>query len=497
MPGHYDLVIRGGLVVDGSGAPARVADVALRGERIAAVGEVGPGSGPEIEARGLAVAPGFIDVHSHDDAAVLLHPEMDFKVRQGVTTEVVGNCGMGPAPGAQARAFFRAVHPSGELPPFEDHAGYLARIDESPPSLNVGVLAGHGTLRSAALAEPRRPANPAERARLRELLREGLEAGVLGLSTGLIYEPGRHADAAEIAALAREVAEAGGIYTTHMRDEGTGLLDSVRETLAVAEETGVRVQISHHKAAGRRAWGLTVHSLALLEEARARGIEAAADQYPYTSASTLLAAVIGAVGEGAGSAGVAGIAGEDVILAAVPGARELEGRTLASVAEEFGLPLPEAAREVLRREPATWVILEMMDEEDVRRVLAHETTLIGSDGIPTLEGRPHPRLAGTFPRVLGRYVREARLLTVEEAVRKMTGLPATTFGLRDRGFVREGAFADLVLFDPDRVADAATVAEPFAPPRGIPFVFVNGTAVVREGEPTGARPGRALRRAGA
>ncbi len=496
MRAAHDLVIRGGLVLDGSGAPGREADVAIRGDRIAAVGKLPPGSGPELDARGLAVAPGFIDVHSHDDAAVLLHPQMEFKVRQGVTTEIVGNCGMGPAPGPQARAFFRAVHPSGELPPFEDHAGYLARLEESPPALNVGVLAGHGTLRSAALAEPRGPASAAERSRMRALLAEGLEAGVLGLSTGLIYEPGRHAGAEELTELAHDVARAGGIYTTHMRDEGTGLLDSVRETLAVAEATGVRVQISHHKAAGRPAWGLTAHSLALLEEARGRGLAAAADQYPYTSASTVLAAVLGAVGEGAEHAGLAGIGGQDVILAAVPGARELEGRTLASVAEDLDLPLHEAAREVLRRAPATWVILEMMDEEDVRRVLVHETTMIGSDGVPTLEARPHPRLSGTFPRVLGRYAREAGLLALEEAVHKMTGLPAATFGLRDRGFVREGAFADLVLFDPAEVEDTATVADPFAPPRGIPFVFVNGTAVVRNGEPTAARPGRALRRAG-
>ncbi len=492
----YDLVIRGASIYDGSGAAPVAGDLALRGDRIAAVGEVAGRAGRTIDARGLAVAPGFIDVHSHDDFAVLLEPQVPFKVLQGVTTEVVGNCGLGAAPFAQASVTAAALHPGRHIEPYEGYAGYLAAIDRDPPSLNVAALVGHGAIRAAAMDDPSKRSSAAEQDRMRTLLEEGLAAGAVGLSTGLIYEPGRNAEPAELVHLARGLAGTGAVYTSHMRDESTRLLDSVRETLRVGEEAGVPVQVSHHKAAGRAAWGLVRDSLRLLDEARSRGIDAAADQYPYTSASTILAAVAqnrwleGSPGGEGSRAGAA----DEVIIASSAKRPEWDGRSLAEIGAGRGETAAETARRVLAEDPAVWVIVRMMNEDDVRTVLRHPTTLIGSDGIPT-GGKPHPRLWGTFPRVIGHYARDEGVLSMEEAVHRMTGASAKRFGLRDRGLLRPGGFGDVVVFDPARIIDCATPDDPCRPPAGILHVFVNGTEVVRDGAHTGARPGRALRRA--
>jgi N-acyl-D-amino-acid deacylase len=491
---RFDLLIRGAALYDGTGAEPRRADVALRGDRIASVGEIRGRAEAVIDASGLAVAPGFIDVHSHDDFAVFVTPEMEFKVMQGVTTDVVGNCGMGAAPFEAASVFAAAVHPSHALERWEGYAGYLAAVDRDPPSLNVAVLVGHGTVRATVMGNAARAADTAELGRMRSLVREGLDAGAVGLSTGLIYEPGRYARTEELVSLAREMTGTGALYATHMRNEGEGLLEAVGEALAIGEEAGVPVEISHHKAAGRESWGLVRRSLRLLEEARARGLDVTADQYPYTAGSTILAAVVQSVDRGSSSVGRVGE--EDIVIASTPRCPEWEGRTLRQLAEEWGVSAVDAARRVLERESAAWVVMHSMDEEDVRTVMRHPTTMIGSDGIPTQGGKPHPRLYGTFPRVLGRYARDLRILSMEEAVYRMTGLPATKFRLEGRGFVREGAYADLVLFDPSAVLDRATYADPRSFPDGIRHVFVNGAAVVREGRHTGGRPGRALRRSG-
>jgi dihydroorotase/N-acyl-D-amino-acid deacylase len=278
-----------------------------------------------------------------------------------------------------------------------------------------------------------------------------------------------------------------------MRDEGAGLLDAVREAIAVGERAGVPVQISHHKAAGRENRGKVRESLALIDAARARGLDVTADQYPYTAGSTVLAAVVSYLEAGGG---IGRGSPAEVQLASAPHHPEWEGRTLADFEAEWGVPAADAARRILDAEGiAATVVLHSMDEQDVRTVMRHPTTMIGSDGIPTLRGKPHPRLYGTFARVLGHYARELGVLPMHEAVHRMTGFPARRFGLADRGLVRPGAVADLVLFDPQRIADVATYAEPHRPPAGIAHVFVNGVAVVRDGAHTGARPGRALRRA--
>jgi N-acyl-D-aspartate/D-glutamate deacylase len=477
------------MLFDGSGAPPRRADVAVRGARIETVGEVPGRGGREIDASGLALAPGFIDVHTHDDFAALIHPDMAFKARGGVTTCVVGNCGFGAAPWREASLIARAFHPKAELPEWQGYAGYLARLDAEPPSLNVAVLVGHGTLRLAAMGNEVRAPTTTELARMEGMLREGFEAGALGLSTGLIYEPGRHADTDEIVTLAAVAAEYGGLYTTHMRNEAEGLVESVEEAIEIGERAGVRVQISHHKASGRANWGAVRDSLARIEAARARGARVNADQYPYTAASTVLGAIIGLAGRGEGDVEPA-----DVVLASTADHPQWEGRSLAELAAEWGVSGREVGQRVLAAEPGATVILHSMCEEDVRTVMRHPTTMIGSDGLPTLDGRPHPRLYGSFARVLGRYAREAGLFPLEEAVHRMTGLPARVFGLVDRGLVREGACADLVVFDPERVIDRGTFEDPNQYPEGIPHVIVNGVQVVRDAVHTGARPGLTLRR---
>jgi N-acyl-D-amino-acid deacylase len=492
----YDLVIRGGTVYDGAGGPGLVADVGIRGDHIAAVGTIAERGGSELDATGMAVSPGFIDVHSHDDFAVLLEPDIPFKVMQGVTTDIVGNCGAGVAPFEFGLRGFRRMHPGANPAPWDGYAGYLARIDEVRPSLNVAVLMGHGTLRAGAMGLAQRAPTVMELDRMRDWVREGVAAGAVGLSTGLIYEPGRYAATEEIVALARELGGAtGGLYATHMRNEADALLDAVREAIRIGEEAGVPVQISHHKASGRNNWGRVRDSLRLIEEARARGLDVTADQYPYTAGSTSLHAVVqNGLFRRDSLAGIGQVSAEQVLIASAPEHPEWEGRTVAALAGAWGLDVAAAADRILAEEgEACFVIIFMMDEADVRTVLAHSTTMIGSDGVPA-GSKPHPRLYGCFARILGHYVREEKVIDLPTAIHRMTGRPAAKFRLADRGALRPGAYADLVVFDPARIADVATYDAPRRFPEGIRAVYVNGVAVARDGAHTGARPGRALRR---
>jgi N-acyl-D-amino-acid deacylase len=490
-----DLVIRHGLVVDGSGAPAFRADVAVAGDRIAAVGRAPEEGARSIDASGLVVAPGFIDVHTHDDLAVLRTPAVDFKVRQGVTTEIVGNCGVGAAPSSEAYVgSYEAVletilGPAGAVQ-WRTMDEFYRVIEEAGPSLNVASFVPHGTLRLLAMGAEPRPPTAAEMSAMKDLLAQGMEAGALGLSTGLIYPPGMFADTGELIELARVAGEHGGIYASHIRDEADGMLDAVAEALRIGEEGGVPVQISHHKAMLERNWGRVEQSIGLIEEARARGLDATVDVYPYTAGSTGLAALLL-------SGHTEDSTGEEILVASVKHRHEYEGMTLADIAGRMGLPPREAALRLLKEEEnAVVVVIFAMSEEDVRRVMRYEQAMFGSDGLPSPTGKPHPRLYGTFPRVLGRYVREHRLFSLEEAVRKMTSLPARKHGLRERGVVRPGYFADLCLFDPKTVLDRGTYQEPRQYPEGIPYVIVNGALVVDGGVHTGARAGCVLRHEG-
>src|SRR5262245_45939019 len=509
---RYDLVIRNGTVYDGRGAPGARADVAVRGDRIAAVGTVSGRGTAEVDGSGQAIAPGFIDVHTHDDYAVLLDPAMPFKVMQGVTTAVVGNCGSGVVPFEAGLRRFRRMHPSADPRPWTSFGEYMESVEQASPSLNVAVLMGHGALRGGTMGADQRAPTAAELDRMRALVREGVAAGAVGLSTGLIYEPGCYARTEEIVALARELGgPAGGLYATHMRNEGGGLLEAVREAIRIGEEAGVPVQISHHKASGRENWGRVRDSLRLIEAARDRGVDVTADQYPYTAGSTSLAAVVqnGAFRRDS-PGGLGELYASEVLIASAPAHHAWEGKTLAALAEEWGQSAEEwgqsteewgqsteeAAQRIVREEgEACFAVIFTMAENDVRTVLAHPTTMIGSDGVPS-GGKPHPRLYGCFPRVLGRHVRDERILDLPTAIHRMTGMPAAKFRLTDRGAVRPGAFADLVVFDPARIRDVATYDDPRRVPEGIRAVYVNGVAVAKDGAHTGARPGRAVRRGG-
>jgi N-acyl-D-amino-acid deacylase len=496
MAGAHDLVIRGGTVYDGSGAAGARADVAVRADRIVGVGTIAERGGVEIDATGLVVSPGFIDVHSHDDFAVLTDPRMAFKVMQGVTTDVVGNCGSGVIPFDTALRRFRRFDPEANPPTWNSFATYMARIDEAAPSCNVAVLIGHGSLRHGAMGLEQRAPTAAELDRMRAWVREGAEAGAVGLSTGLIYEPGRYARTEEVIALARELGPDGGLYATHMRNEADGLLDAVTEAIRIGEDGGVPVQISHHKASGRDNWGRVRDSLRLIEQARGRGLDVTADQYPYAAGSTSLHAVIqnGAFRTDS-PGGIGRLSAADVLIASAPRHAEWEGLRLSELGGRWGVSDEQAARRVVEAEDeACFVVVFTMDEADVRTVMAHPTTMIGSDGVPAAGSKPHPRLYGCFPRVLGHYVRDEGVLDLATAIHRMTGMPAAKFRLADRGAIRPGAFADLVIFDPARIGDTATYDDPRRFPEGIRAVYVNGVAVARDGAHTGARPGRALRR---
>ena len=495
MPERFDTVIREVALYDGSGAPSVVADLAIEGDRIAAVGAVPGAALQTLDGRGLALAPGFIDVHTHDDFAAVAHPDMGFKLTGGVTTCIVGNCGFGAAPHAAACVIAKTLHPGISLPEWQGYRGYVRRLEQCTPGVNVGVLVGHGTARLAAMELAARPPSAAEMATMKAIVAEGLEAGALGLSSGLIYDPGRFAATDELVELAALMRGSGALYATHMRDEGAGLLDSVREAIEIGERAQVPVQISHHKASGRDAWGLVSQSLQLIEAAQARGLSVHADQYPYTAGSTVLAAVFR---DGRfGGPGLGTLRPEDVVIASTAAHPQWEGKSFAELAAAMRCDPAAAALRVLEADSAVTVVLHMMSEADVRTVMRHPSTMIGSDGIPTLEGKPHPRLYGTFARVLGRYARDEGLFGLAEAIYRMTGFAAAKFGLRDRGVIRPGAFADLVLFDPLRIIDRGTYENPKVPPDGIRAVFVNGAQAVEGTQLTGKRSGRVLRRAAA
>jgi len=488
-----DLAIVGGSIVDGSGQPAFAGDVGIADRRIVAVGRVDCSARRAIDASGMVVTPGFIDVHAHDDMAVVHSPGVEFKVMQGVTTDVVGNCGAGVAPATPAyRHYYDAIIHNllGPAKEFEwsTTAEYYGALERAGPSLNVASYAPHSTLRFVAMGMEQRPPTAAEMAQMKDVLEEALAAGAIGLSSGLIYPPGAFATTEELIELCRVVARYGGLYASHIRDEGDRLLEAVEEAIRIGEEAGVPVQISHHKAAGRANWGKVAQSLWLIDEARSRGLDVTVDVYPYTAGSTLLAVMMRPELRNEALA-------EEVLVASAPGHPQFEGKTLAEIGELQGLPPLEAAQALIQEEPSAVAIVFMMTEEDVRRVMQHPAAMFGSDGLPSASGKPHPRLYGTFARVLGTYVREEKVLSVEEAVHKMTDLPARKHRLEGRGQIAPGFYADLTIFDPLTVADIATYDEPRRHPAGIRYVIVNGEVAVDDGRHTGKGAGLVLRRA--
>jgi N-acyl-D-aspartate/D-glutamate deacylase len=476
---EFDAVIRGGRLLDGTGAPAQALDVAIAGERVVAIAapedSVHWSGALDIDATGRVLAPGFIDVHTHDDNAVLINPDMPAKISQGVTTVVVGNCGISLAP-------ITDIDPP---PPlnllggrdsfhFDSMAAYLAAVEAARPSVNVAALVGHGTLRVGRMDDVNRSATAAEIADMRDKLAASLAAGAIGLSTGLHYKTSHAADTAEVIALAEVLAETGGIYTTHMRDEADQIMASLEETQTTARRANVPVVVSHHKCSGPANWGRSGETLTFIEAAR-KTVSMGLDAYPYAAGSTVLDPdwVSDQI---------------RIMITTSQPYPEAKGRDLADIAEEWQCSLQDAAA---RLAPAGAIYFQI-DEADMQRILAYPPTMIGSDGLPHDE-HPHPRLWGTFPRVLGHYCRELGLFDLQTAIHKMTGLPAKTFGLTDRGVIREGAYADLVVFDPERIIDLATYEEPVQQAAGIDYVLVNGALSLRQGDLGPGRSGRVVR----
>ena len=499
---RHDLIIAGGLVYDGTGgAPVR-ADVAITGARIVRIGDLaGVAAARRIEAAGLAVAPGFIDLHAHLEPIRTL-PACESSLRQGVTTALGGPDGGGPWP----------------------FADYLAEVEKLPLGINVAYLAGHNSIRRAVLKLVDRAPTAAELAEMAAMVDQSMREGAFGLSTGLKYLPGTFAKTDEVVALSRVAARHGGIYTSHLREEGLGLLPAVTEAIEIGRQAGLPVVLTHHKVIGQPSWGASVQTLALVDAARARGQDVMMDQYPYTASYTGISVVIPAWALAGGSdafnARTADPATRARIKAEVVEAiltdrgagdvsriqfsrvtwkTDLEGRTLRDWCIERRLaPTPENGADlVIEAELAggAGCIFHAMDDADVERIMRHPQTMVASDGRLSRPGEamPHPRGYGTFPRVLGHYVREKKVLTLENAIHKMTQLPALRLGLKDRGVIAAGAVADLVIFDPATVRDRATFTDPHQYPEGIPCVIVNGTVAIDGGKLSSARVGRVLR----
>ncbi|MGQ0732777.1 MAG: N-acyl-D-amino-acid deacylase family protein [Acidobacteriota bacterium] len=503
QPASYDLILRGGRVVDGTGSPWYRADVAIKGDTIVRIApRIADAASRVVEVGGQVVAPGFIDIHTHARRGIFDVPTADNYIRQGVTTLIEGPDGGSPVPLGK----------------------FLSQVAATRITPNFASFIGQGSIRSSVIGDVDRAATPAELDKMRTLVRQGMEDGALGLSSGLFYVPGAFTPTAEVVELARVAGQMGGIYISHMRDEASKVLDSVRETIAIGEQGGLPTQVTHHKVVGKKYWGQSTETLRLIDAARARGVDATIDVYPYTASATSIgAALLPAWAQEGGReavlkrlqnadlrakikfATVAIIRDErgggdpkNVVVSSSQFDPALAGKNLAQITEQRGLPvtLDNAAETTL------WIveqggaqgIFHAINEQDLQRILVHPASMIGSDGeIPIFNrNHPHPRSYGTFARVLGVYVRDKKLLTLESAVQKMSAFPAQRLGLADRGVVREGLKADLAVFDPGRVADTATFEKPHAYADGVALVIVNGQVVFENGQMTTARPGRVL-----
>ena len=535
----FDLVLRGGTVIDGTGAPGKRADVGVLGDRILAVGDLSVVDVDDVESvldvTGRVVTPGFIDPHGHSDGSLFLDGALASHLHQGFTTQVSGNCGdtLAPITTAGRELVELSLRPNDLVARWTTFAEYLDRVAEQPLGPNVAFLVGHGTVRGSVLGADARPATDAEVEQMVGEVEVAMDAGAMGLSTGLIYAPGIHAPAGEIEALVAASARRGGLYATHMRNECDDLFTSLDESIAAVRAAGpdARLQVSHLKCASRAVWGRAGEAIARLEAARADGLDVAADHYPYTAAATTLATILPpalqALGVDECVAALAdphirdlvrsemerGISGWENV-AFDPGWAGIRiswaasrptwaGRSLAELAgDEHADPADLAFDLLVEDRLDVSVVIDCMTQHDVETIMAVPWIAVCTDaqgrrpGHPILDaGRPHPRTYGSTARVLGTYVRERGLLPLESAIAKLTSVPAARLGFHDRGVIREGALADLVVLDPATVADAATYMEPAQYPIGIDHVVVNGRPAIVAGTETGERPGRLLRRA--
>lgn len=497
----FDLIILNATIYDGSGEASYKGDIGIKGDKIIAIGDLKRKKSPEtIDATGLAVAPGFIDMHTHLEPIKEL-PQMESLVRQGVTFSLGGPDGGGPWP-------------------FGD---YLASLDTFPLGLNVGYLVGHNTIREEIMGNEDREPSPEELTQLENMVSAAMEQGAFGISTGLKYLPGTFAKVEEVISVSKKASEKGGIYTSHLREEGLGLIDAVQEAIFISQEARIPVVLTHHKAIGVKMWGQSSRTLALVDSARSKGLEIYMDQYPYAASHTGISVLIPAwalegdkfaervedpsqkkkIKEGIIFNILNDRGGSDlrrIQFSRVAWKKDLEGKTLHDWAVESGMePTVENGAELVMQAQlngGTGTIYHAMDENDVIKIMKHPMTMIGSDGRLSKpgEGHPHPRAYGTFPRVLGHYSRDLGVLPLEEAIYKMTGLSARVLGLKDRGKIAEGFIADLCIFNPETVLDQATFIEPHQYPKGIEYVLLNGIPVVANGAMTGKTPGKVIRK---
>jgi len=531
----FTFLIKKAMIVDGSGKKAFRGSIRVEGERIVDVveGTLNAHADMVINATGLVASPGFIDMHSHSDFELLVNPLAESKVRQGVTTEVIGNCGGSAAPlNDLLKEDILKTMPLLEEASLEltwsTMSEYMNLMQRKGLALNVAPLVGNSNIRVFSLGFENRSPTENELEEMKKILARVMEDGAFGMSTGLIYPPSCYADTDELVELAKVVAQFGGIYTTHIRGEGYTLVNAVKEAIEIGERASVPVEISHHKASGKTNWGKVKKTLLMMEEARERGVDVTCDVYPYTAGWTRLDALLpptayeGGVeklierlrnpetrgeikeemmrtSEEAGPDLLGAPEWDIIMISYCKGHPDLEGKTIEDIAKEKGVDPFEFVFDLLIEEKASVsIVLFTMCEEDMRYVLSHRLSMVGSDSSALApygvlgKGKPHPRTYGTFPRILGRYVREEGILTLEKAIRKMTSLPAQKLDLKDRGLIREGMWADIVIMNPKRAIDQATYQEPHQYPKGIEYVLVNGKLVIEHGEHTKALPGRVL-----
>lgn len=521
---EFDFILTGGHVYDGAGNPWRRADVAVKGKKIKRIGVIeDSGARESIDCSGLAVCPGFIDMHSHSDLRIFAEPEASAKVLQGVATEVLGQDGQSVAPIKDEHKKDWRRHLSGLLGDvgiewtWNSFGEYLTALEKARPSTNLVSLVPHGSLRLWVMGMENRKATPEELDSMRELLRESLDAGGAGMSTGLIYPPCPYADIDELVGLCEVLEERGKFFVAHIRNEDSAVMESVDEMFQVARRSGAPVHISHLKVAGKPQHGRAGELLDRIDAARSEGLDITFDQYPYTAGSTMLFALLPEwlqeggsdemlarlkdrevrrriMEEMASRTSSSGVDPTDVRVSAVKSQKNkcLEGKNLFELAETLDKPLIDAVCDLLIEEDLNVsMIIFVSNESDVKTILRHPAQTVCTDGL--LGGRPHPRVYGAFPRILGRFCREEKVLGLAEAIRKMTSAPAQRLGLRDRGLIKEGLRADLVVFNPKTIIDTATYEDPRQAPLGIEHVFVNGKHIVASGKQIGAKSGKVLR----
>ncbi len=528
----FDIIILNGRICDGTGNPSYHADIGIIGDKIACIGRLKGAEAREIiDVDGLVVSPGFVDLHNHVDHAILAFPDAESYIMQGVTTSVVGNCGLSMAPLSDAHR----DETRGYLKPFLDKkmdygwdwhslSEFFAKVERTGTRENIAPLVGQGTLRLAVMGFDPSPASPEQMSQMKKLLREELAAGAFGMSSGLIYPPGSYTTTEELKELASVLAEFGAVYTTHLRNEGDRVIQSVEEAIAIGEANNIPVEISHHKAAGHYNWGKVNATLRLMEAARARGVDVSCDVYPYPAAMTTITSLLPSKNlEGGVEKLLKRLAdktcrdemardiaenrmpeenviygnGWDKIMISECGiAPQYEGKTLAEIIGSRE-PFNAFFDWLIEVKCEAMMVMFYLDEEDVKTVIRSPLSAVISDSwvtAPRAGGKPHPRGYGSFPRLLGKYVREEGLMRLEDGVRKITSMPAFKAGIRGRGLVHEGFFADLVIFDADKIIDRATYTDPHQYPDGINYVIVNGGVAVSDGEITGERKGKILKR---